>query len=106
MPGRSGTEGIFINSILGGGSVISGAAISHSILFPRVTVGDESLIQNSILFHGVTVGENVQIQNAIIDKYVIVPDGEEIGVNLEKDRQRFTVSEKGVVVVPKGYRFE
>ena len=106
VPGRSGTEGIFINSILGGGSVISGAAISHSILFPRVTVGDESLIQNSILFHGVTVGENVQIQNAIIDKYVIVPDGEEIGVNLEKDRQRFTVSEKGVVVVPKGYRFE
>lgn len=105
VPGRSGTEGVFINSILGGGSVISGAAISHSVLFPGVTVGDESLIQNSILFHGVSVGEHVQIQNAIIDKYVTVPDGEEIGVDLHKDRQRFSVSEKGVVVVPKGYRF-
>ena len=106
VPGRSGTEGVFINSILGGGSVISGAAISHSVLFPGVTVADESLIQNSILFHGVSVGEHVQIQNAIIDKYVNVPSGEEIGVDLEKDRQRFTVSEKGVVVVPKGYQFE
>lgn len=105
VPGRSGTEGVFINSILGGGSVISGAAISHSVLFPGVTVGDESLIQNSILFHGVSIGEHVQIQNAIIDKYVTVPDGEEIGVDLHKDRQRFSVSEKGVVVVPKGYRF-
>lgn len=105
VPGRSGTEGVFINSILGGGSVISGAAISHSVLFPGVIVGDESLIQNSILFHGVSVGEQVQIQNAIIDKYVTVPHGEEIGIDLHKDRQRFSVSEKGVVVVPKGYRF-
>lgn len=106
VPGRSGTEGVFINSILGGGSVISGAAISHSVLFPGVTVADESLIENSILFHGVTIGEHVQIQNAIIDKHVNVPTGEEIGVDLEKDRHRFTVSEKGVVVVPQGYRFE
>jgi glucose-1-phosphate adenylyltransferase len=106
VPGRSGTEGVFINSILGGGSVISGAAISRSILFPGVFIADESLIQNAILFHGVRVGENVQIQNAIIDKDIHVPDDEEIGVNLERDRQRFTVSEKGIVVVPKGYRFE
>lgn len=105
VPGRSGTEGVFINSILGGGSVISGAAISHSVLFPGVTVSDESLIQNSILFHGVSVGEHVQIQNAIIDKHVHVPAGEEIGIDLAKDRQRFSVSDKGVVVVPKGYRF-
>jgi len=106
VPGRSGTEGVFINSILGGGSVISGAAISHSIISPNVFVADESLIQNTILFHGARIGEGVQIQNAIIDKHVTIPDGEEIGVDLEKDRQRFTVSEKGVVVVPKGYRFE
>ena len=27
-------------------------------------------------------------------------------VDLEKDKQRFTVSDKGVVVIPKGYVFE
>ena len=106
VPGESGTEGVFINSILGGGSVISGAAISHSILSPGVFVADESLIQNSILFHGVKVGKNVHISNAIIDKNVVIPDNTQIGVNPEKDKERFTVSEKGVVVVPKGYRFE
>lgn len=106
VPGSSGTEGVFINSILGGGSVISGAAISHSILSPGVFVDDESLIQNSILFHGVKVGKKVHISNAIIDKNVVIPDNQQIGVDLQKDRERFIVSEKGVVVVPKGYRFE
>jgi glucose-1-phosphate adenylyltransferase len=40
-----------------------------------------------------------------MDKNVIVPDQEQIGYDLEKDKARFTVSEKGIVVVPKGYRF-
>jgi glucose-1-phosphate adenylyltransferase len=40
-----------------------------------------------------------------VDKNVIIPDRERIGYDMKKDRQRFTVSEKGIVVVPKGYRF-
>jgi glucose-1-phosphate adenylyltransferase len=105
VPGISGSEGIFINSIAGGGVVIVGGSVQHSILFPRVHIGEEAVIHNSILFNGVKVGERAQLDNCIIDKDVEVPPGERIGFDKERDGARFSVSPKGIVVVPKGYRF-
>ncbi len=106
VPGVSGTEGISINSIMGGGVVIAGGSVQHSILFPHVYIGDESVVLDSILFDGVHAGNNVRLRNCIIDKDVRVPDGETIGIDASKDSKRFTVSENGVVVVPKGYCFD
>jgi glucose-1-phosphate adenylyltransferase len=105
VPGSSGTEGIFINSILAGGSVISGGSIQHSVLFPRVFVDDEAFVEDAILFEGVHIGAGAQISRCIIDKHVQVPPCERIGHDRERDAARFSVSEGGVVVVPKGYRF-
>ncbi len=106
VPGSMGSEGISINSIVSSGTVISGASAQHSILFNNVFVDDESMVHESLLFEGVRVGRGVQLNKCIIDKNVIIPDGESIGVDLDRDRQRFEVSPQGVVVVPKNYRFE
>lgn len=105
VPGKFGTEGIAINSIVAGGVVIAGGSVQHSILFAKVSVGNESFIEDAILLPGVRIGDNCRIRNCIIDKDVTVPDGESIGHDKKKDQERFTVSEGGVVVVPKGYRF-
>jgi glucose-1-phosphate adenylyltransferase len=105
VPGESGNEGISINSIISGGVVIAGGSVQHSILFPRVYVGDESVVRDSILFERVRVGDRVRLRNCIIDKGVEVPGGETVGLDAEKDRARFTISENGIVVVPKNYRF-
>ena len=105
VPGNSGTEGIFINSILASGVVIVGGKIDHSILFHDIFIDDKAIVESSILFNGVYIGEGAKLQNCIIDKNVKVPAYERIGYDLEKDKQRFTVSEKGIVVVPKGYIF-
>lgn len=106
VPGESGNEGIFINSMLSGGTIISGSSVSNSVLFQNVFVDDESQVLNSVIFNGVKIGKNVKINKCIIDKDVIIPDNEIIGENSEKDRTRFTVTESGIVVIPQGYVFE
>ncbi len=105
VPSDAGTEGVFINSILSGGVIISGGNVGHSILSANVFVGSGAIVEQSILFDGVQVGEGARLQNCIVDKYVKIPAGEQIGYDLDKDRQRFTVSEQGIVVVPSDFRF-
>ena len=105
VPGASGTEGVFVNSILAGGTIIAGGSVQHSILFPRVRVDDEALVQDSILFDGVHVGAGAELKNCIVEKQIAIPPQERIGLVPERDRERFTISSKGIVVVPKGYRF-
>ncbi|MGH8556830.1 MAG: sugar phosphate nucleotidyltransferase [Methylococcales bacterium] len=106
IPGDSGAEGLFLNSIVAGGVLIAGGGVQHSILFPRVYLDDQSIVENSILFQNVRVGKKARIRNCIIDKNVQVPDKETIGYDEKKDQQRFSISEEGIVVVPRDYRFE
>jgi glucose-1-phosphate adenylyltransferase len=80
--------------------------IRNSILFPRVRVNSYSRIEDSVLFDGVDVGRRAKIRRAVIDKNVTIPPDTVIGYDLDADRQRFTVSEGGVVVIPKGTVFE
>ncbi len=106
VAGNMGNEGIAINSIISNGAVISGGCAQHSILFNNVFVGDEAMVHDSLLFEGVSVGRGAQVNRCIIDKGVAVPAGAMIGFDLERDRQQFQVSAEGIVVVPKGYKFE
>ena len=106
VPGASGNEGIFVNSILGGGTIIAGGGVHHSILFPGVKIGDDAIIEDSILFNGVEVGEGANLRRCIVDKNVAIPSGEQIGIDPERDAEWFDISPAGVVVVPKHFNFE
>ena len=94
--------GLATNSMVSEGCIISGGHVDRSILGPRVRVNSFSLVSESILFDGVEVGRHARIKRAIVDKGVQVPQGATIGYDEAEDRRRFTVSEHGVVVVPKG----
>ena len=93
--------GIVEDSIVGGGAVISGGRVERSLLGRGVRVNSYSRVTDSILMDNVEIGRYAQVRRCIIDKSVVVPEGMEIGFDLEKDRRLFNVSAEGIVVVPK-----
>jgi glucose-1-phosphate adenylyltransferase len=105
VPGRSGREAEIVNCMLASGTLIVGGTVRHAILFPNVRVEEGAVVENSLLFQGVTVGEGAELQRCIIAKHVVVPAGERIGFDVPRDAARFTVSDRGIIVVGKGYRF-
>ncbi len=99
---KSQRIGIATDSLVSDGVIISGGTLNRCVLHPRVRIHSYTDIDESILMDGVEVGRNCKIRRAIIDKGVKLPSGTTIGYDLEQDKQRFTVTETGIVVVPKG----
>ena len=95
-----------ISSMVSPGVVISGALVENSVVSPNVRVHSWATVDRSVLMEGVDVGRNAVVRNAILDKNVVVPEGAQIGVDLERDRGRFTVSGNGIVVVGKNQKVE
>ncbi len=98
---ESGRRGFAIDSMISPGAILSGGSAEGSILSPDVHLDAGSSVCDSVLMDGVRVGRGAVVRRAILDKNVVVPDGAEIGVDLEHDRARFTVTPSGVRVVGK-----
>ncbi len=105
VSGAFGYDGQLVNSLLSNGTVVSGGVVRHSILFSQVQVDEQAVVEDSILFDGVHVGAGAHLRRCIVDKNVRIPPGERIGCDPAADASRFVISESGITVVPKNYRF-
>lgn len=98
---EEGRVGMALNSIISNGCIISGGSVKRSVLSPRVVVHSYADVEDCILLEGVDIGRYAKIRRTIIDKGVHIPEGLEIGYDLDQDGKRFTVTGSGIVVVPK-----
>ncbi|MFT3661574.1 MAG: glucose-1-phosphate adenylyltransferase [Gordonia sp. (in: high G+C Gram-positive bacteria)] len=89
------------DSMVGAGCIVEGAMVHGSVLATDVVIAEGAVVQGSILMPGVRIGRNAVVRNAILDKNVKVSEGGQIGVDLDGDREKYTVSTGGVVAVAK-----
>ncbi len=96
---EDGRRGMAINSMVSGGSIISGALVRQSLLFSDVHVDERSTVFASVLLPNVNIARDCVVQRAILDEGCDVPPGMRIGVDLAQDQRRFEVTAQGVVLV-------
>ncbi len=108
-PAKLVTDGhrppVIENTAVSNGAILSGCTVKESVIAPNVRIERDADLDGAILFEDVHVGAGAIIKRAVVDKNVVIPPGARIGVDLEEDAARFTVSDGGVVAIPKGYRF-
>lgn len=97
-----GRRGMAVDSLVAGGCIISGAEVRRSVIFFNTQVEIGSYVEDSVILPKCTIGKNCTIKRTIIDKGTLIPDGFEVGVDLEKDKERFLVTEEGIVLVTPG----
>jgi glucose-1-phosphate adenylyltransferase len=97
-----GRRGQALDSMVCAGVVISGGTVRRSVLSPGAHIHSYAEVADSVLMQGVDVGQRAVVRRAIVDKNVRIAPGAQIGVDPVADRERFTVSAGGVVVIPKG----
>jgi glucose-1-phosphate adenylyltransferase len=99
---EDGRRGQALDSMVCAGAVLSGATARRSVLSPGAHLHSFAEVEDSILLHGAQVHRSAVVRRAILDKNVQIGEGVEVGVDLDADRERFHVSEGGIVVIPKG----
>jgi glucose-1-phosphate adenylyltransferase len=96
---EDGRRGVAIDSIIAGSSIVSGGTVRGSILGRGVRIHTGASIEDSVIFDNCDVGRRAKVRRAILDKNVKVPPGAQIGYNLEEDREKYHVTDSGIVVV-------
>jgi len=96
---EEGRRGQAINSMVAGGSIISGAKVEETLVFYNVIVEEQSRIRRSVLLPHVEIGRHCRVRNAIIDEGCLIPDDTIIGEDPEADKARFHVTDNGIVLV-------
>ena len=91
--------GVALDSIVAGGSIISGGRVRRCVLGYDVRVNSFCDVENTILFNHVKIGRYSRVRNAIIDRHVQLPEHTVIGYDPEQDRKRFPVSAGGITIV-------
>jgi glucose-1-phosphate adenylyltransferase len=91
-----------LDSLVAPGSIISGI-VRNSVISYYVIIQSWATVEESVIMDDVIVGRHCKIKKAIIDKHNAIPANTEIGYDPSEDKKRFTLTPRGIVVVPKNF---
>jgi glucose-1-phosphate adenylyltransferase len=97
-------HGSIENSILAAGVVVNGARVRNSIIRREVLLQEDVEVDECVIMDYAVIERGAKLRRTIVDRHNTIAAGTRIGFDAEEDRQRFHLSDSGVVVVPKGAR--
>jgi glucose-1-phosphate adenylyltransferase len=92
-------RGQAIDSVISGGSILSGGVVRNSVIGRNVRVHAGALVEDSIILDNCNIGRRAKVRRAILDKNVRIPEDSMIGFDLQHDRKFHHVTDSGIVVV-------
>jgi glucose-1-phosphate adenylyltransferase len=95
-------QGMALNSIVAEGTIISGSVVHSCVIGRNVRIHSYSRIDDAVIMDWAEIGRGCQIRRAIIDKSNVIPPGTRIGYDAREDRERYFVSDSGIVVIGRG----
>ena len=100
---EEGRRGQAIDSIVAGGTILSGGVVKRSVLGRGVRVHTGALVEDSVIFDNCDIGRRAKMRRAILDKNVRVPEDALSATTWRRTRMYHHVTESGIVVV-EGHR--
>jgi glucose-1-phosphate adenylyltransferase len=94
-----GRRGQALDSVVSGGTILSGGMVRGSVMGRHVRVHSGALVEDSVIFDNCDIGRRARVRRAILDKNVRVPEDAEIGYDLQRDREKYFVTDSGIVVI-------
>lgn len=92
-------RGYAVDSLISGGCLITGGAVSKSVLFSNVRVHSYCKVNECVVLPDVTIERDCDLTRCVIDKGATIPAGTVIGKDKDEDAKRFYVSDTGIILV-------
>jgi glucose-1-phosphate adenylyltransferase len=92
-------RGMAVDSMVSGGSIISGATVRRSLLFSSCRVNSHACTSEAVLLPEVHVGRHARLNKVVVDRGCRIKEGIVIGEDPELDAGNFYRSEGGVTLV-------
>lgn len=95
-------SGEISNTMLGAATVINGGTVRNCIIRREVVIEEGALLEDCIIMDFVRIRRGARLHRVIVDRHNLIEADSHIGYDLDEDRQRYHVTESGVVVIPQG----
>ncbi len=95
----AGRRGSAISSLVSGGCIVSGSAVSRSLLFTGVHLHSFSTVHEAVILPYVEVGQNARLSKVVIDSRVVIPASLVVGEDPVLDATRFRRTDEGVTLI-------
>jgi len=96
---REDRRGFGVDSIVGGGSIVSGSLVRRSVIGTEVRVNSYSELDGAVVSPNVDIARHARLSKVVIDRGVQIPEGLVVGDDPEEDARRFHRTEGGVTLI-------